>query len=149
MAKREGQHSLNPKTVELARKITTSIKAEVPDTKVTDEDRQLQALLRKHLIQEFKEEEESRAQATENREQRIRKVQKTLDDIEEHRDNCSHRKPNQQTALGGQRNFDGKYRFVCSICNRTFTHPAEGKDEHAVPPDLLPPSERIGSSMGF
>ena len=147
MSKQVGKHQLDPETVALATQVAVAESpsdSQNPDTELAE----LRTLLSRHLKKELQEKEESFTKEAEAREQRIKQVQIHLDEIEKNRDMCSHRKPDGKTALGGQRNFDGKYRFQCSICNRTFTHPAEGLDEHAVPPELLPPTERIGSSMG-
>ncbi len=147
MSKQEGMHKLDKETVALATQLAVdedTSGAENPDTELSE----LRALLSRHLKQELQDKEASVTKEAEARKQRIAQVQITLNEIEDSRDRCSHTKPDGKTALGGQRNFDGKYRFVCSICNRTFTYPAEGPDEHAVPPELLPATERVGSSMG-
>ena len=152
MPKKGNQYKLDDEALALATQVVAVDDAAASGTSSNDNEKaKLRALLSRHLERRFVEEEDNLAKETEARSQRIKQVQLALNEIEANRNRCAHRKPDGKTSLGGQRNYDGVYRFVCSICNRTFVYKPDKTpltvDEHAVPPELLPPTERIGSSM--
>ena len=50
---------------------------------------------------------------------------------------CPHKKPNGQPSIGGQRDHQHNYIFICAYCAKEF-------NQHTLPPHLRVPNEYIG-----
>lgn len=103
-----------------------------------DVSKALQALLLKRLMKEEEQEEELNRQQVESRKINARLMESERMKHERAQQSCSHRKPNGESNLVGQRDYNQKTILTCQGCQKLF-NPGE-----FIPAEIRPDPSRIG-----
>lgn len=106
----------------------------------------LQQLLFEKLTQEKSERDVVKEQLRHRRETAVVNAKLHEDQAQQQKDNCSHRKEDQRTRLGGQFLSDGRLFLTCQGCAEAFYYPAR-EGEKPIPQELMPRGEMIGGAV--
>lgn len=87
---------------------------------------QLSALLLKKMLKEEQAEEESAHQREVGRQQMLKQIAQAEAEKEAERANCSHRKPDGRSCIGGQRDSNQKLHLICLYCQKEFDNVPAG-----------------------
>lgn len=108
-----------------------------PVEEVQTIDDQLKSLQLKQLQKEVGEQEEKENSRMKARLQNAKNLEQARKNQNALQDNCPHVKQNGHPAIGGQRNHQHDYNFICLLCQKEF-------DQHTLPARLRIPGELVG-----
>lgn len=140
MSKQQNDVNKEVSSTDVTQAMVGGLSRPAPVEEVISIDEQLKHLQLKQLQKQVGEQEDiensrlkARLQNAKNLEQ-ARKNQTAL------QDGCPHVKQNGHPAIGGQRDHQHNYCFICLLCQKEF-------DQHTLPARLRIPGELVGGPM--
>jgi hypothetical protein len=98
---------------------------------------QLAAVLTRKFLQQEAEEAAREEQQKRLREQQLESVRRQMAERAMNQSMCPHMKPNFTPAIGGQRDHNNDYHWLCQYCGKEWTN-------GELPVHLRIPADRVG-----
>lgn len=122
---------------EVTEALVKGISAPKPAEVVASVDDQLKILQLRQLQKQVSEQEDVENSQMKARLQSAKSLEQARKNQQNLQESCPHVKQNGHPAIGGQRNHQHTYNFICLLCQKEF-------DEHTLPARLRIPGELVG-----